>query len=95
MNKNISFRIGLDAIILVCVILGWWYAALPIALLAFFKFPYYVELVAAGFIYDSLFGMGAGTVPDSGGIGIFAAFAGTIVSLVLLAVAATLKRLIR
>ena len=59
MKNNLALRIGIDIVIAVCVIFGWWYIAVFIAAIMFFKFPYYIELLAAGFAYDALFGMGA------------------------------------
>ena len=83
MASKTILRIAMDAAMLVCVFFGWWYIALPIGVIALFRFPLYVELVVAGFAYDSLFGMGA------------ASFAGTIVALSFLALAAALKGSIR
>ena len=60
MDSEHMLRIILDVIILVCVIFGWWYIALPLGLIASWALPYYIELVAFGFIYDSLYGMGRG-----------------------------------
>ncbi len=56
MNKNIYFRIIFDAVIAVLAIQALWFIALPIALVCAWTFPYYLEFVVAGIIYDSLFG---------------------------------------
>ncbi len=73
MNQHILFRIAIDLALAACVFFGWWYAALPIGIIAAFRFSYYIELVAAGFAYDALFGMGAGIGFISGYIGTLAA----------------------
>ncbi len=92
MNQNILFRIALDILVAFCVLFGWWYIALPIGLIALFKFSYYVEVIAAGFAYDALFGMG--TV-SSANIGFWAAYAGTLVATLCFAVTALIKKTIR
>lgn len=60
MNKKTSLRIALDVIILVSVIFGWWFAAIPLGLIGAWVFPRYAELPIAGFLYDVLFGIGRG-----------------------------------
>ena len=60
MHANPLFRILLDAAIIACILLGWWYVALPIAVLCAWMLPCYLELPAEGFLYDSLYGMDRG-----------------------------------
>ncbi len=58
MNKNASCRIVLDVIVFVSVLLGWWFVAIPLAIVGAWSFPKYAELVIAGFMYDALFSIG-------------------------------------
>ncbi|MFA6432437.1 MAG: hypothetical protein WCV82_01300 [Candidatus Paceibacterota bacterium] len=60
MNENPTLRVLLDIFLLILTLFGYWYVALPIALLSAWSFPFYVELVIMGFVYDALFGMGRG-----------------------------------
>ncbi len=78
----------MDVLMLGSVLFGWWYVALPIGIIALFRFEYYAELLVAGFAYDALFGMGAG-------LAIWTAYAGTITALAFLGLAAGLKGSIR
>ncbi|MEI6304868.1 MAG: hypothetical protein WCP09_02500 [Candidatus Taylorbacteria bacterium] len=49
-------RIIFDVAILACLVQGWWYAALIVAVIAAWNHKMYVELIIAGLIYDSLYG---------------------------------------
>ena len=89
MKHNTSLRITLDVILLLLVIMGWWFAAIPIALIGAWVFPRYAEIVIAGFLYDILFGFGA--VPDRGILG----YAFVIGGAILLAVVAYLKIVVK
>lgn len=60
MKHNPSLRITLNVILFLLVIMGWWFAAIPIALIGAWVFPRYAEIVIAGFLYDILFGFGTG-----------------------------------
>ena len=72
MHTNPTFRILLDATVVACIFLGWWYIALPVAVLCAWMLPCYLELVGEGFLYDSLYGMDRG-LGLAGYIGIAAA----------------------
>ncbi|MDB5238681.1 MAG: hypothetical protein JWO00_16 [Candidatus Parcubacteria bacterium] len=74
MNPHLLFRLAVDAVLAVCVLFGLWYIALPVGAIALFRFPYFMELTAAGFAYDALFGMNA----SSGNMSFIAAYAGTL-----------------
>jgi len=87
MNKNLLTRIFIDLLIIITVLNGWWFFALPLALIGAWLFPYFVELIVAGIGYDSLFGF----VPGMGAWG----YAGTIVSIVLFAGIVGAKRWVR
>ncbi|MGC9605714.1 MAG: hypothetical protein ABSF56_03100 [Minisyncoccia bacterium] len=87
MDNKLTLRIIIDVVITLCAILGLWYVALPLGLVAAWLFPYYVELVAVGFVYDAIFGMGRG-------LGLFG-YAGVIAGAVLLAVVSFLRFVIR
>jgi hypothetical protein len=75
MKKLIISRVVVDIILVLCVIFGWWYAALPLGLIASWFFPYYAEFILAGLFYDALFGLGEPTA------GVWAYF-GTIISVI-------------
>ncbi|MBU6426821.1 hypothetical protein KGQ27_01100 [Patescibacteria group bacterium] len=86
MNK-LTIRIVLDIILFVCIVNAWWYFALPLAVVGAFAFPFYIEFIVAGIMYDALFAMVQG-------MGVWA-YSGTIVSLVLFIMITTLKNFIR
>jgi hypothetical protein len=58
MNSKVASRILLDACIFLVIIHGWWFVALPLALIGVSRHAYFIELIIAGLIYDSLFGLG-------------------------------------
>ena len=87
MNTDLTFRIILDVAVVGCIFLGWWFIALPLAVLCAWAFPYYIELVGEGLLYDSLFGLGRGLGVEG--------FIGIIVSLVLGAVLILLKAVMK
>lgn len=80
-------RIILDIVIFFAVIQGWWFVALPLGIVGAMRYPYYLELVVAGLMFDSLFGLSLDTGAYS--------YAGSIVSIVVFAVVAVLKRFLR
>lgn len=55
MKHHPALRITLDVILFLLVVFGWWYAALPVAIIGVWVFPRYAEIVIAGFLYDALF----------------------------------------
>ena len=73
--------------ILLAMMHGWWVVALPLALIGVWRFPYFVEIIIAGIIYDSLFGF----VPEMGVIG----YLGTIVSVGLFLLLILAKKVMR
>ena len=88
MKKLIALRVVVDIILALCVIFGWWYAALPLGLIASWFFPYYAEFILAGISYDALFGLGDPTA------GLWA-YSGTIVSVIAAVSIYFVKRSIR
>ena len=60
MNKNILFRIIVDLILLLSVLNGWWFIALPVGIIGMYMYPYFIESIIAGVMYDSLFGLISG-----------------------------------
>ena len=66
------FRLILGVLLLFVIIQGWWFIALPIALIGLLRYRWYFESLVAGIVYDSLFGLidGEGA---RGRIGIIAA----------------------
>jgi len=87
MNKKIFVRLIFDALIFFFVINGWWFAALPLGAVGLWVFPFYIEIMLAGVIYDSLFGF----IPDLGWLG----YAGVIISSLLIFLIVMLKKRMR
>jgi len=80
-------RVALDILLIISVLEGWWFIALPLGICGAWAFPYYAEMILAGACYDSLFGL----LPGTGVTGYLA----TIGSVLALAVVAILRRVIR
>lgn len=53
MNKK---RLICDLLILISVMNGWWPVAVIIGLVGNWYFSYFIEIIIAGIIFDSLFG---------------------------------------
>ena len=86
---NIIFkRIICDLLIAIAVINGWWFVAISIGILSVWIFPYFIEIVIAGFFYDSLFGYNSSTLDIAG-------YYGTISTLIIIVVSMTLKSVLR
>lgn len=81
------YRIVLNIIILFCVIEGWWFFALPLALVCVWRFPLFVEIIVFGVVYDLLFGM-VENVSIWGYVGIF-------IGVVIFAFTTILKKIVR
>ena len=88
MNKEIVLRIFMDLVMAVSIFFGWWYVALPVGIVGLFKFPYFLELILAGFVYDSLFGMGSG-------LGFMAKYAGIVTCIAFSVIVFAFKRSFR
>jgi hypothetical protein len=54
MNKLTRFIV--DIIIFVAVISAWWHVALLISIIGLIAFPYFIEIIIFGIIFDALFG---------------------------------------
>jgi hypothetical protein len=87
MSKSLIVRIIVDILIAFCVLQGWWFFALPIAVIAAWFSPYFIEMIVAGIVYDSLYG----SIPTQG----IWDYVGTIASVAILAMESGLKRAIR
>lgn len=87
MKNQTLLRVTLDVIIFLLVISGWWFIALPLAIVGAWVFPRFAELAIAGFAYDALFGIGRG-------LGIMG-YAGIILSAILLGSISYLKAAVR
>jgi hypothetical protein len=87
MPYPIILRISLYIVIFLSIIAGWWLVAVPLLIFGAWQLSFRVELIIAGLMYDSLFGM----IPGTGVWG----YIGTIVSLAILLVFITLKRILR
>lgn len=80
-------RVGIDVVVLLCVLNAWWYAALVIAVIGAWYFQYYAELIVAGVAYDALFGM-------IDGYGIYG-YAGTLISFLASVAVSLAKKIVR
>jgi len=60
MKNNLSLRIVINILIVISILHGWWFVALPLGIVGVWRFPYYFEIIAAGFAYDAIFGSVAG-----------------------------------
>lgn len=87
MRKDILIRIILDLLILVSVVEGFWFVALPLAVIGCWNFSYFIEMLLAGMIYDALFGL----IPETS----FASYYGSIFSLVIFLIIIQLKKVVR
>ena len=87
MSNKIILRIILDSLIAFSVLNGWWFIALPLALVGARSFSFFVEIIIAGMAYDALFGM----MPSLGMRG----YAGTISGIILFGVFAILRKEMR
>ncbi len=83
--KKIRLLFGL--LILLGLLQGWWFLILPVGLIGAWAWPLYVEIVLAGFVYDSLYGYATS-------IGLWR-YLGTLISLVIVIVMAGLKMVVR
>jgi hypothetical protein len=73
--------------IFIAVICGWWFIALPFALIGAWFLPHFIELIIAGIAYDSLFGM-------IKGYGIFG-YWGVLISIAIFVLAMISRRVVR
>jgi len=87
MHTNPTLRILLDVAVVACILLGWWFIALPLAVLCAWMLPYYLEFVVEGLLYDSLYGAGRG-------LGLLG-YLGIIISLILGIIIILLKMVVK
>jgi hypothetical protein len=87
MLTSVYSRIILYILIVLSVINGWWLAAVPLLVLGTWLFSLTWEWLAAGIVYDALFGM----VPGTGAWG----YTGTIVGIVAIIIARLLRTMLR
>lgn len=76
MNNTVGRRIILDLILLLSIMEGWWLVAFLIAIVIAMLYRYPFEIIVAGVIYDSLFGLlpGAGITGYAGTIAMICVF---------------------
>ena len=84
---KLPLRIATDIILAVALIQGWWLVAVLAALFGSWYFHLYIEVILAGLVYDSLFGM----VPGMGVKGYIA----TIAAVAIFLAAHILRRVVR
>lgn len=56
MKSLLIKRTLVDLLLLVSVLNGWWIVAVVIGLIATWTFNYFIEIIIAGIIFDSIFG---------------------------------------
>lgn len=86
-SNHVWIRIFVDLLMVISVLEGWWFVALPLGLVCAWLFSFYIEILVAGIVYDSLFGL----VPEMGLKG----YLGTIVAAVIIVITSGLKRVVR
>jgi len=82
-----SSRIIIDILIICLLIPGYWFLALPLAIISAWYFPYFVEVIIAGIVYDALFGF----IPGMGAW----QYAGTIGSVIIFLIMFLSKKVVR
>ncbi len=87
MNTKTVYRIILDLCIITTVIQGWWFFALPLALIGVWTFPFFIEIMCVGILYDALFNFG----PEMG----MWAYSGTVASVCIFIVVYFVKKVAR
>ncbi len=84
---RIITRVIIDLLMFLCVMQGWWFAALPLGIVGALMFPFFIELVIAGVVYDALFGFAEGQG--------FVGYVGTVVSVAFIFVVVFVKKMMR
>jgi hypothetical protein len=87
MVNNLSVRICTDIVLTICLIQGWWLVLFLAAIIHVSLFSYPFEIIIAGIVYDSLFGL----LPGTGVRG----YAGTIAMVVVFLIVYGIKKLVR
>ncbi len=80
-------RFILDTILFLAIMQGWWFVAIPVALIGMLRFEWYFEVLIAGIAYDSLFGL----VPGHGVL----SYIGILFSLGMFLIMILLKKVMR
>jgi len=86
MNKNTIKRLICDLLILISVMNGWWPIAIVVGLFGNWFFLYFIEIIIAGVIFDSLFGYNQ----YLGVVGYY----GTIITVVIFIIISGLKKVL-
>lgn len=87
MSYKFWLRIFFDIVLFFALVYGAWYLILPLAIIAYWIFPIYIEIIIVGVGFDALYGM----TPETGLWG----YAGTILSFVLSFLMTYLKKNVR
>ncbi len=87
MNKKTIFRIVIDLILFLAVLNGWWFIVIPFGFFGVYTYLYFIEILIAGIMYDSLFGF----IPGMG----VQAYIGTIVAVIIIVIMNLVKRVVR
>ena len=57
MSKNLHLRIIVALIMLISIFWGFWWFTWCLAICLLFYFPFYIEIIFIGLLYDSLYGI--------------------------------------
>ena len=61
LHNTVSFRntsrVVLDVLIVIAILQGWWFVALPLVMIGTWSYVWFVESVVAGLAFDALYGM--------------------------------------
>lgn len=87
MSNSLRLRIGIDIALLLSLLAGWWFVALPLVVVGIWLYPFFIEGIIAGSIFDALYGF----VP---GVGLWA-YSGTIGSVLVFGLGTFLKKKVR
>lgn len=79
--NSIGMRIIIGLLIFIFIIHGWWQITFLLGIFGIWRFNYFVEIIFAGIVYDSLFGING--------------YSGVIIACVIFLITNGLKRILR
>ena len=85
--KTLFKRLIIDVLLVIAIFGGWWFVAIPFAIIGMWICPFFLEIIIAGIIYDALFGYSS--------IFGLAGYIGTIISITIFLVIVLLKKVVR
>ena len=85
--RNLFVRFVIDCGLGIALIQGWWFVCIPLSVCGLWMYPFFVEGVIAGFVYDALYGL----IPGMG----VRAYGGTIITVGMTLVSGIFKTIVR